>query len=151
MNLSKINNKNLGVSATQAGLGIVGAAGSGALVAIVPEKNQRVAKIGMLIAGVALTAASVAAKNPNGAAFSVGVAVRQGFELASDLLKDKVQITDNSSMGQKAIAGALGLNCPGGCQGSYDTSMRYPALNSPTAYDTVYEEEFDYDDGLVPV
>ncbi|SHJ45244.1 hypothetical protein [Aquimarina spongiae] len=137
--LDKVNSKTLSNSVKHVSAGLIGAAGSGAVNAFVPAKHKRISKIAMLVGATIVAAASQTGNSklkPTTSAL-LGVALRQGQELLQETLQSRFALTDNSTSSDKAIAGALGLNCPGGCQGSWQGGL--PALNSPDMYDTVYE------------
>lgn len=141
--LDKVNSKNLTNSGTHIVSGLAGAAGSGALMAFIPAKHRKVAKVSLAVGAMIVAAASQAGSSklkPTTSALT-GIAIRQTGELIQEQLKNKYTITDASPASDKAIAGALGLACPGDCQGSWH-QPGLPALNSPEMYqyDSVYTE-----------
>ncbi|GAA4274969.1 hypothetical protein U6A24_12655 [Aquimarina gracilis] len=124
----------------------IGWAGSGAVVALVPENRKKLVKGVMLGASIIVAAATQAGNKQLKSSTKVlsGVAIRQGMDLLQDALKKRYAITDASPASDKLIAGAIGLACPdGGCQYRNDAlvydAAYVPSLQMPE-YDTVFEE-----------
>ncbi len=152
--LKDLNFENVGSTVENVALPTIGWAGSGALVALVPDKRKKIVKGALLGASILVAAATQAGAKvmKPGTKVLSGIAIRQGVDLLQDALRSKYAITDASSSSDKLIAGAVGLACPdGSCHAAnaqyYDAvysdtyNGSFPALNSPEHYDTVYQED----------
>ncbi len=141
--LEDLNQKTLSESVKHGGAAFLGATASGAVAAFVPKKQKKIFRIGAIVVAIAAGAAhqGKSAKMKTTTSLLGGVAIRQGMDLLKESLKDKYTITDASTDTDKAIAGAIGLACPGGCSAGYQYPMNntsFPQLSMPS-YDTSYE------------
>lgn len=118
MKTQKLNQKTIvdaGIAA--AGL-VVGVALSGAIGNVVKDyvpENEEIAKVG--IAGVGLAGAALVSNKDQTGMFvqsvGLGVAAKQGYDLASNAIKSTITVKENPTLADKAIYGAVGLGCPG--------------------------------------
>lgn len=137
--LDKVNSIKLGNATTHIVSGMAGSSITGAINALVPPNYKKHIRLGWVVSSLAVLAATQPVKGkfkPSSTALA-SIAVRNGLESLQDLVKDKLVITDSSPIQDKLAAGALGLACPGGCQGSWNGNL--PALNMQV-YDTEYVE-----------
>jgi len=148
-----LNLENIGTQFTDIALGTIGFSGSGAIMALAPVKQQKIARIGTLAGSILFATVSQGNSKQIKASTKVlaGVALRQVHDLVKDFFTGKYQITATSPTSDKLIAGAIGLGCPdGGCQ--FVNEEKYnvdylPSLNMPEpVYDTVFEEETTEED-----
>ncbi len=122
----------------------IGWAGSGAVVALVPEKQQKIVKGAMLGASILVAAATQAGSRVMKSSTKVlsGIAIRQGVELLQDALRSKYTITDASPASDKMIAGAIGLACPdGSCQSDY--ALTYDMHDAQPLHLDEYQDDYD--------
>lgn len=139
--LKKPSKKTLTSAAIQGAAGIAGAKISDGLATLLPEDMKPTTK-GLILAGVGIVgAASINANNIGGQAAQaalVGMAVKQGANAVTELLKDNVEPkTDGSKTARfvNAIVGHDGSASSGGA-----SVARRMALNMPTAeFDPVEE------------
>ncbi|WP_299431546.1 hypothetical protein [uncultured Aquimarina sp.] len=119
--------------------GTAGVAASGALTAVVPEKQKKLVQIAKLVgATVVLMASQGGSKTIKPTSFFLGgVAIESTISLAKDFLGSKINTGDTATTADKAFAGALGLGCPDGRCGSQST---YRALRMPS-FDTTFRLE----------
>ncbi|WP_282089414.1 hypothetical protein [Aquimarina algiphila] len=140
--------ENIGSAVENVALPALGWAGSGAVAALVPEKQKKIVKAALLGGSILIAAATQAGAKviKPGTKVLSGIAIRQGMDLLQDALRTKYAITDASTSSDKLIAGAIGLACPDGSCG--ENIIRYeedyqvdylPALNMPD-YDMPIEE-----------
>ncbi|WP_271765945.1 hypothetical protein [Aquimarina algiphila] len=138
--------ENIGSAVENVALPALGWAGSGAIAALVPDKQKKMVKAALLGGSILIAAATQAGAKvikPETKVLS-GIAIRQGMDLLQDALKNKYTITDASTSSDKLIAGAIGLACPdGGCQMRYEEDYHVdylPALNMPGGYNAGFHE-----------
>lgn len=137
MKFGKITAENVSHNALSLGGALAGGALSGGIMTFVPEKQALLAKGGMAVVGL-VGAASIKAKSSaeNLVKFILlGAAIRQGTELITHVVKDKITV-DPASASSKFVGGMVGLACP--CETApYLASpvINFPALGNP------YQEE----------
>lgn len=97
-------------AAVKVGAGIAGAKLSDGLVSVMPESTNNYKKL--LVAGIAiLGAAAVPAQTTAGEAVQaafVGMAVKQGTDYVTDMLKESVPVQDNATTSGKFLNAVIG-------------------------------------------
>ncbi|MBW1296431.1 hypothetical protein [Aquimarina litoralis] len=139
--LDNLNQKSAAVALPHLFGGTAGVAASGALQAVVPEKSKKIVNIAKLLGStVVLIASQGSSKSIKATSFFLGgMAIESSLALAKDLLKSKINTSDTATTGDKVLAGALGLGCPGGSCGK-GIRMPYRALRMPsTSFDSTFE------------
>lgn len=87
----------------------------GAIVGVLPTEHQEIGKAAG--AGVGLLASSGFAKDKSTMGtviknVSMGIALRNGYDVATGMLKSTATVKDTPSIADRAYYGAIGLACP---------------------------------------
>lgn len=141
MKFGKITAENVSHNALSLGGALAGGALSGGIMTLVPEKQALLAKGGMAVVGL-VGAASIKAKSSaeNLVKFILlGVAIRQGSELITHVVKDQITV-DPASTSSKFVGGMVGLACPCDYPALGSPVISFPALMNPYEGQEVVEE-----------
>lgn len=119
---------------------------AGGVHAMIPDEYDLPAQGGIAIAGT-VGSTFFSDKTIKGKILkniATGAALTGTYNIVTDLLKEGKQADPDATGIDKFVQGAIGLSCPGGCNGRmYNQPAYVPALGNPMLIETVYDEDTD--------
>jgi hypothetical protein len=114
MKFGKITSKNVSHNAIALGGALGGGALSGGLVTLVPQEQKIYARGGITVAGLLGASAIKGTTSVEKVVkfLLLGMSIRQGFDLVKELAEPSIQVDQDSTGGDKFVAGMVGLACP---------------------------------------
>jgi hypothetical protein len=143
MKFGKITSSNVSTNALTVGAAVAGGALSGGLMTVVPQKQEKLARGGMVAVGLlgASTLKGTSSAERLVKFMLIGLALRQAGELIKGFAAPQIQVSEASTQGEKFVAGMAGLACPCDNAALAAPMMNFPALNYAETTEFVETEE----------